>query len=680
MKLKFKSILISILLFTSASVGSSQWYGYNRTIQSPSGFYSKEQIDALVASAVSGRDRLNILDAVFDSDTPFETSGGTLIPKLLGSDVFGGEGVDLLATVPRNSIQESRIGKLPDKNRGQVYDNGQTTTRSNLGVFNVQDFQARDNDSADNTAAIQAAIDAARAEGGGVVRLSFSTNGVYRISAPIIYRQGVIIEGEVSAQGAKVRLKLTSNNSNAITVGENLTSVSIRNLELYTEGTSNSKGILFTGSTPTATQIVALDSLTINGFTRGISVEAKDSSKAWQMSYVTARNLVLHNCLYGIYLDAINSDWNIENLVTYIRRDGYAVYVAHCGTLQFNHPNFLGGETGGACTRGVPNPTYGEAAIRIDGHHSAITVINGQQEGFRKTLIQNHEDLTYPVVFMNNVMGAAIELNEDTMFVSIGNAYFDNTVIAKGDTRIYSMGDSISKLNMCLDPGTGIGGFLVSGGAVIAKRESLYGTDYQLPVAINSAAPGPITGNSLNPAVPLFSIGSANTGHIFMRLGQTDAGTRAFTSNYFDISRDHDGLLNFFGNQPMPYTGIKTNGTFKALHYEGLGPSPTITAGSPGIVGSGAAVSITGTDAAFEVTLRTGNGARSAGTLLTVTFSTPYTAAPYEVFSASSPDSATMPENGVGVYSTSTNTNVALASTAAVSDGRTYKFKFQIKQ
>ena len=570
--------------------------------------------------------------------------------------------------------------KLADKNRGQVYDNGQTTTRSNLGVFNVQDFQARDNDSTDNVAAIQAAIDAARAEGGGVVRLSFSTNGVYRISAPLIYKQGVVIEGETSAQGAKVRLKLTSNNSNAITVGENLTYVTIRNLEIFTEGTSNSKGILFTGSTPASTQIVTLESLTINGFTRGISLEAKDGSKAWQMSYVTARDLVLHNCLYGLYLDAINSDWNIDNLVTYIRKDGYAVYVATSGALQFNHPNFLGGETGGACTRGVPNPTYGEAAIKIDGHHSTITVINGQQEGFRKTLVQNREDFTYPIVFMNNAMGSAIELNQDTVFVSIGNSYYDNTVTAKGDTRIYSTGDSVSKLNTCGDPGTGIGGFSVSEGAVIAKRESIYGTDYQLPVSINSAAPTPVTGNSSNPAMPLFSIGSANTGHIFMRLGQTDAVTRAFTSNYFDISRDHDGLLNFFGSQPMPYTGIKTNGTIKALHYEGLGPAPTIAAGPSGTVGTGASVSITGTDAAFEVTLNTGSGARTAGTLMTVTFSTPYTASPYEVFSASSSDSAGLATKGVGVYSTSTTTNVVLASTAAVSDARVYKFKFQIKQ
>lgn len=677
---KLKKNLTLILLLACTIAAFAELKDYSANAQAPDGFYTKEQLNSLIAAAVSASRTPNIMDGILGSGTLFQKSDGRGIPKLIGTGVFGFDGTSGEPNVSSFALQDAKETKLTDKNRGLAYDNGQTTTRSNLGVFNVQDFQARDNDSTDNVAAIQAAINAANAEGGGVVRLSFSTNGVYRISAPLVYKQGVVLEGEMSAQGAKVRLKLTSNNSNAITVGESLSSVTIRNLELYTEGTTNSKGILFTGSSPTATQVVTLDSLTINGFTRGISLEAKDRSKAWQMSYVTARNLVLHNCMYGLYLDSINSDWNIDNLVTFIRKDGYGVYVANGGTLQFNHPNFLGGDPGAACTRGIPNPNFAEAAIKIDGFHGAITVINGQQEGFRKTLVQNREDWTYPIVFMNNIMGAAIELNEDTVFISIGNSYYDNTVTAKGDTRIYSTGDSILTVNMCGDPGSGIGGFSLSGAAVIAKRESLYGTDYQLPVSINSAAPRGATGNSNNPAIPLFNIGSANTGHILMRLGQTDAVTRAFTANYYDISRDNDGLLNFFGSQSMPYIGIKTNGTIKALHYEGVGPAPGISAGPSSAVGNGANVSITGTDSAFEVTLRTGSGASSAGTLLTVTFSTPYTAAPYEVFSASSSDSASMATKGVGVYSTSTATNVVLASTAAVSDGRVYKFKFQIRQ
>lgn len=680
MKHQLKRILSLALLLACASAASGQWMNYTVANQAPDGFYTSEQINAIVAAAVSNANAPGMLDSIFGGRTLFEKTSGVGIPKLIGGGVFSDDNLRGEPNLTSPVYQDSRVTKLTDKNRGQVYDNGQGTTRSNLGVFNVQDFQAKDNDSTDNTAAIQAAIDAARGEGGGVVRLSYSTSGVYRISAPLIYKQGVTIEGETSEMGAKVKLKLTSSNSNAITVGENLTGVTIRNLEIFTDGTTNSKGILFTGSYPTATQLVTLESLTINGFNRGISLEAKDSTKAWQMSYVTARNLILHNCFYGVYLDAINSDWNFDNLVTYIKKDGYGVYAASCGSLQFNHPNFLGGDPGAACTRGVPNPTFGEAAIKIDGHHGAITVINGQAEGFRKTLVQNREDWSYPIVFMNTVMGAAIELNQDTVFVSIGNSYYDNTVTAKGDSRIYSMGDSVSTLNTCGDPGSGIGGFSVSGGAAIARRDGLYGTDYQLPVSINAAAPRGATGNSANPAIPLFNIGSANTGHILMRLGQTDAVTRAFTDNYYDISRDNDGLLNFFGSQSMPYIGIKTNGTIKALHYEGVGPAPRVSAGPASAVGSGANVSITGTDSAFEVTLNSGRGASSAGTLLTVTFSTPYTAAPYEVFSSSSADSAGLAGKGVGVYSTSTATTVVLSSSGAVADGRVYKFKFLIRQ
>jgi hypothetical protein len=676
MTLQIKRLLSLFLLLACSSLAAAQLKTGNSSVQNSPGtaLYSQAEIDALIAAVISGTGMPKLTDALFSRRPLFELSAGRQIPTFVGTAPYSVDAPPQVR-VPISSTQEVQVSTT---NRGQLYDSGGTPTRGNLGVFNVRDFQARDNDSGDNTKQIQDAVDAASAEGGGVVRLAFGTNGVYRISSPIIYKKGVIIEGETSALGAKVKLKLTSSNSSAISVGGNLISVHIRNIELVTTGTKNSRGILFAGSGGNATQMVTLENITVNGFTRGVSVEAGDSTKGWQMSYVTARNLVLHDCLYGVYLDSINSDWNFDNLLTYTPRDGYGVYVANAGTLQFNHPNFIVTTTGGPCSNGVPNPGFGTAAIQIEGHHGAITVINGQQEGFRKTLVQNREDWTYPIVFMNTVMAAPIELNADTVFVSIGNYYYDDTVQAKGDTRIYSMGDSVDSRTHCLGPGKGAGGFTLSGGAFIIKRESIYGTDYQMPVSINAAAPRPTTSDPNNPTVPLFNIGSPNTSHIFMRLGQTDPGTKAFTANYFDISRDHDGLLNFFGSQPMPYTGIKTNGTIKALHYEGLGSVPGIAAGPA--AGSGASATITGTDSAFEVTLRAGSGARSGGTLFKVTFSTPYTAAPYEVFSASSPDSASLTTSGTGVFSTSTNTTVVLASTGAISDGRVYKFKFQVKQ
>jgi hypothetical protein len=642
-------------------------------------FYNEEELNALVASVISGSSAPNLLDAIFGSGKLFETTGDSIIPKLVGA---GSLYHDSAHTRGRFSLVAPAVGdvtKLPDKNRGLVYDNGTTMTRLNMGVFNVRDFGAKDDDATDNAVQLQAAIDAAVAEGGGVVRLSYGTNGVYRISTPIVYKQGVILEGETSALGAKVKLRLTSNNSNAVTVGENLTSIYLRNLELYAVGSTNTKGILFTGSGANATQMVTLENLTINGFTRGISVEATDVTKVWQMSYVTARNITVHDCLYGVYLDSMNSDWNFDNLLVFGRKDSYGVYVANGGALQFNHPNFIVTALGAVCTAGVENPNFGAAAIQVEGHHGPITVINAQQEGFRKTLVQNFEDWTYPIVFMNTVMGAPIELNADTVFVSIGNYYYDDTVQAKADTRIYSMGDSVDTRNHCLAPGTGVGGFVLTTGAFIIKRESIYGTDYQMPVSINAAAPRAATGNPNNPSVPLFNIGSPNTPHVLMRLGQTDSVTRAFTGNYYDVSRDTDGLLNFFGNQAMPFRGIKTNGTIKALHYAGSGGAPTVTAGSVAVVGVGAIVSLAGTDSAFEVTLRTGAGAHVAGTLFTVTFNTPYSSAPYEVFSASSSDSADLTAN-VGVYSTSTTNNILFAARAAFTGSKTYKFKFHVKQ
>ena len=69
MKLQLKTILSLFLLLTYVSVVTAQWKEYNGTIQAPGGFYTKEQINALVASAISGSGTPNMLDAIFGTGT-----------------------------------------------------------------------------------------------------------------------------------------------------------------------------------------------------------------------------------------------------------------------------------------------------------------------------------------------------------------------------------------------------------------------------------------------------------------------------------------------------------------------------------------------------------------------------------------------------------------------------------
>lgn len=548
------------------TISYEQLESYNHAPPQPdAAVHKKEQFKSLVASVLTGVQETKMTDTIFGVGILYEAAEDVDNPLVVGPNSIFINSDRTQANAALLGGADGLISKLTDKNRGQVYDNGVTTTRANLGVFNVKDFGARDNGTDDSAASIQAAIDAAFAEGGGVVRLSYSTTGVYIITTPIVYKQGVILEGETSEVLSKVRLKLTTASSNAITVGENLINVHIRNLELFTDAASNT-GILFTGSGANATQAVTLDGITINGYTRSISVIATDPTKVWQMSYATGKNLILYDCDECLYLDSINTDWVFDNLLVYGRKDSYAVRNVKGGTLQFNHPNFLGGVNAppsSPCSGGVPTPNYGEAAFLIEGHHGAITIINAQQEGFRNTLINNREDWTYPITFINTVMAAPVKLNQDTNFVSIGNYYYDDTVQATGDTRIYSMGDSIDSHTHCGDPGTGVGGFTLSGGAFIVGRQTIHGTDHQMPVSINAAAPGPTTSDPNNPTVPLFNIGSPTDSHIFMRLGQTNATTRAFTANRYDISRDSNGLLYIFGSQAVPNRGLRTNGVFK---------------------------------------------------------------------------------------------------------------------
>src|SRR5690242_7078238 len=59
-------------------------------------------------------------------------------------------------------------------------------------VFNVRAFGALGNDTADDTAAIQKAIDAARDAGGGLV---FIPAGTYRVTSPVVLRSQVSVVG-----------------------------------------------------------------------------------------------------------------------------------------------------------------------------------------------------------------------------------------------------------------------------------------------------------------------------------------------------------------------------------------------------------------------------------------------------------------------------------------------------
>lgn len=125
-----------------------------------------------------------------------------------------------------------------------------------------------------------------------------------------------------------------------------------------------------------------------------------------------------------------------------------------------------------------------------------------------------------------------------------------------------------------------------------------------------------------------------------------------------------------------PEEALDVNGNVKALHYVGQSTAPSVSAGGATVVGTGASVTLSGTDAGFEVTLTTGTGISATGTMFTVTYNATYGTAPAVVCSESDSDSAAYSVTG-GKYTTSAATTVTLSNTTAnLSDSTEYKWTF----
>lgn len=102
-------------------------------------------------------------------------------------------------------------------------------------------------------------------------------------------------------------------------------------------------------------------------------------------------------------------------------------------------------------------------------------------------------------------------------------------------------------------------------------------------------------------------------------------------------------------------------GTVTSPHFKGGGSTPTIAAGAG--AGTSPTVSITGTDAAGQITLTSGTLPSALSAVFTVTFATTYGAAPNVVFSAANANAAAL-SGLTAVYVTSNATTFIFNSGA----------------
>ena len=130
--------------------------------------------------------------------------------------------------------------------------------------YNVIDYGAENDGTGDNTTAIQAAIDAANAAGGGTV---YFPDGIFACASGLTMYSGVHIRG---AGRQQTELRYTAASGDFITGGSNLNRVGFYDIKIGSSNSSSGWGIFFDSST---VRQMRIEHVAVNLFLKGIKVD-----------------------------------------------------------------------------------------------------------------------------------------------------------------------------------------------------------------------------------------------------------------------------------------------------------------------------------------------------------------------------------------------------------------------
>jgi len=119
---------------------------------------------------------------------------------------------------------------------------------------------------------------------------------------------------------------------------------------------------------------------------------------------------------------------------------------------------------------------------------------------------------------------------------------------------------------------------------------------------------------------------------------------------------------------------IEASGNMSLRHVIGITSAPTIAAGTG--AGTTPTISISGTDLAGRINVRTGTTPAANGTIATVTFNSGYAVAPYCVMSPANAITARQALNSRPFNTSTTTTLVLTANTTAMTASTAYSFNY----
>lgn len=316
-------------------------------------------------------------------------------------------------------------------------------------------------------------------------RLQRAVNDTY-VSGKIVFNEGlykvhdsVILHSYLTLEGSAPTNPATGYSNSNITVTQGkpiftilgLTNgVAIRDLNLACSGSScaNSIGIDAeghnntggcTGSGPSFG--FQFSNLRFTSLGTGIKFNTSCGYPDWQIDGVSLRDSAFENCITGVYLNAENSGWSMDNITFSSATNQDAINVPYGAYMSLNLI--------------IGHGNTGARNFITMGEHGVVTIKNSESQNFTNNLIVNgitagiHH--SFPISLINNVFRDGISITNSSV-VSSGNNYFYNNFNLLGDSQLYSLGDKFCLEN--IDPAANCktGDFVIGGTSKVLFRSN----------------------------------------------------------------------------------------------------------------------------------------------------------------------------------------------------------------
>ncbi len=358
--------------------------------------------------------------------------------------------------------------------------------------------------------------------------------GTWLIGTTVAVPDGVTIRGQGSTYDTSPSVTTFSLDVHdaAFTCENAFRNIAFKNLRILGTGNASDVGILATGASPDTAFGLRIENVIFNGL--GIGVDINSTAGSWQLEQININYCYALNCAVGIRCNTINSSISITDMGFDLPASGIG-FLATTGVGQLYMNSCKGGGTGTAMVD-----------IQATAIHTSITIESCESEGptyfFRCAL----SDLNVGVNLISNVIQNKVRITAACLLNLIGNEYTGTDILEfTGALYFTSIGE----------PGFETA-FADATSAAAIRLYSVNDTTYNIMERGLK-----VRDHALSAATPIIDSYSDTTSKVFLRLGQSVAGTPTNTYTFTrTASGNTAGWLAITGSQTVANRGLSVNG------------------------------------------------------------------------------------------------------------------------